>query len=127
MLTRTTNQMSENGYSFINLEYMEMMADGDNDMKQVMLDMLITELPEELDKMVALCEAASWEELGSVSHKMKSTLAFVGNDQMTNANKDIETMAKEKSDPVGINDRIKIMVEYCPKVLKELKREEQSM
>lgn len=127
MLTRTTNQMSENGYSFINLEYMEMMADGDKDMKQVMLEMLITELPEELDKMVALCEAASWEELGSVSHKMKSTLAFVGNDQMTNANKDIETMAKDKSDPAGITERVKIMTEYCPKVLEELKQEEKGI
>ncbi len=124
MLTTTTNQMSDNGYSFINLEYMDMMADGDAEMKQVMLDMLLTELPEELEKMLGLLASESWEELGSVSHKMKSTLAFVGNTEMTNANKDIETLAKTTEGTAQIADLMKVMQEVCPNIMEELKKEQ---
>ena len=124
MLTTTNNQMSEQGYSYINLEYMEMMADGDAEMKQVMLDMLLTELPEELEKMIQLLNNENWEELGSVSHKMKSTLAFVGNPDMTNANKDIETLAKTAEGTSKIPELMKTMEEVCPLVLEELKKEQ---
>ena len=127
MLTTTSNQMSEKGYTFINLEYMEMMADGDAEMKQVMLNMLLTELPEELEKMLGLLASENWEELGSVSHKMKSTLAFVGNPQMTNANKDIETLAKTSEGTAQISGLMKVMEEVCPKILEELKMEQSKL
>ena len=84
-------------YDYINLEYMEMMSEGDSSMKKVMIEMLMEELPQEIDKMDALVKDRNWNELMSVSHKMKSTLAFVGNENMTEANKQIESLSKEGS------------------------------
>jgi FOG: HPt domain len=124
MLIETTNQMSDNGYAYINLDYLELMADNDPEMKGVMLDMLLTELPEELNKMQELFAASSWKDLGSVSHKMKSTLAFVGNNQMTEANKNIETMSKEGEEAEELGNMLNILVEVCPKVMAELKVEQ---
>ena len=94
MFNNETTQMDNNTFLHINLEYMDMMSDGDADMKKTMLEMLIDEMPEEFQKMRNAIQANNWAELASVSHKMKSTLAFVGNDEMTSANKELEMIGK---------------------------------
>ncbi|MEM8907909.1 MAG: Hpt domain-containing protein [Bacteroidota bacterium] len=115
--------MNDKDYAYIDLAYLEMMSDGDVDMKQVMLDMLLEELPQEMEKMSNLLTQADWNELGSVSHKMKSTLAFVGNEQMTNANKDIELLAKSQENVAEIESLMTVLTTLCPKVLGELQTE----
>jgi len=124
MYNETTTSMSKSGYGYINLEYMEMMSDGDDSMKKIMLEMLITELPEELQKMTACIPSSNWEEMCSVSHKMKSTLAFVGNDSMTTANREIESMTKDGDANVSaITTNMETLNNLCPNVLEELKKE----
>ena len=124
MLLETTNQMSDNGYAYIKLDYLELMSDGDPEMKAVMLEMLLSELPEELKKMQDLFSTTNWKELRSVSHKMKSTLAFVGNDPMTEAYKQIETLTKIGPEVSQVESQLNILVEMCPKVIAELQVEQ---
>lgn len=78
----------------INLDYLDMMTDGDGEMRDTMLGMLMDELPAEVSKMRPLLTDSNWGELREVSHKLKSTLAFIGNDVMTEANKEIELLTK---------------------------------
>ena len=82
----------------IDLTYLEMMADGDDAMKQTLLGMIVTEMPPELEKLRAAFLARDPEALRSVAHKMKSTLAFVGNDAMTEANAALEQIGKDAAD-----------------------------
>lgn len=110
-------------YKYINLEYMEMMSEGDASMKVVMLEMLLEELPQEIELMNTLIGESNWGELMSVSHKMKSTLAFVGNDEMTNANKQIELFAKDATETATIPELMEQMNKLCPDVVEELKQE----
>ncbi len=112
--------MNENAFNFINLEYMDMMSEGDESMKKVMIEMLVEELPQEIEKMQSLQQYAQWEELSSVSHKMKSTLAFVGNPVMTAANRDIEQIAKKQQEVERIPPLLLILSDLCPKALEEL-------
>ncbi|MEM9919879.1 MAG: Hpt domain-containing protein [Bacteroidota bacterium] len=116
----TTN---ENTYNYINLDYMDMMSDGDDEMKKVMLDMLFEELPEEVGKMRSLAVASDWKALMEVSHKMKSTLAFVGNPTMTAANKDVEQLSKSEENLDRIPELVGTLEELCPKAIDELKKE----
>ena len=113
--------MNENTYNHINLEYMDMMSDGDESMKKIMLEMLLEELPQEVQKMQELLVTQQWNDLGSVSHKLKSTLAFVGNPSMTAANRDIELMAKEQKELDRIPELVQILHNMYPKALEELK------
>ena len=110
-------------YDYINLEYMEMMSEGDSSMKKVMIEMLMEELPQEIDKMDALVKDRNWNELMSVSHKMKSTLAFVGNENMTEANKQIESLSKEGSNTDSVPELLESLKNLYPKVLNELQQE----
>lgn len=115
--------ITSNTYQFINLEYLELMSDNDNSMKKVLLDMLIEELPMEINKMQPLVEARSWVELSEVSHKMKSTLAYVGNDDMTVNNKTIEVLCKSEQDLDQIPELVKKLETCLERVMPELKIE----
>jgi HPt (histidine-containing phosphotransfer) domain-containing protein len=110
-------------YKHINLDYLEMMSDGDDSMKKTMLEMLLDELPQEVKKMAELLEQKNWETLSSVSHKMKSTLAFVGNEEMTAANKQVELIAKSTPSPESLEDLINVLKSACPMAITELEEE----
>ncbi|MGB0983564.1 MAG: response regulator, partial [Saprospiraceae bacterium] len=58
---------------YIDLSYLDLMSDGDVDMKKMMLELLFDEPMSEIDKMKDLQASADWLELRAVSHKMKST------------------------------------------------------
>ena len=115
--------MEVNCYKYINLEYLEMMSDGDDSMKKVMLEMLLEELPLEIKKMDSLCQEGSWDEVSSVSHKLKSTLAFVGNEEMTNANTNIEGLSKEANNVGQVPKLIETLQSLCPSTISELNLE----
>ena len=123
MSIEITKPMNDQAYSYINLDYMDMMSDGDVEMKKVMIDMLLDELPTELDKMAQLTQGAEWGELGSVSHNMKSTLSFVGNDVMTESNKNIELYAKDRQHLDQIPVLMANLQSLAPKALDELRAE----
>ena len=107
-------------FQFINLSYLDLMTDGDQDMKATMIEMLLDEIPVEINKMQELYQAEDWNELREVSHKMKSTLSFVGNNPMTKANKRIEEIAKSEGNSVEIPDLLMVLQELYPKALAEL-------
>jgi len=115
--------MIESTHEFINLEYLDLMADGDTSMRQVLLEMLLTELPVELNKMRVLLDQQDWGELREVSHKMKSTLPFIGNKSLIEANKEIERRSKEEEDLQGIPHLLQVLESAYPNVELELKRE----
>lgn len=108
---------------YIDLSYMELMSDGDVEMKRLMLELLFEEPLEEIKKMRVLATNENWTDLKSVSHKMKSTLAFVGNDELTDTNKEIEKIAMQVSDISKLPTLIAFLQETYEKALVELKRE----
>ena len=110
-------------YQLINLDYLDMMSDGDIEMKKVMLDMLFEELPQEIAKMRTLTDAADWNEMKAVSHKMKSTLSFVGCDDMTTSNTEIERVCKEGTTLEVVNGLLTVMEDKLDSVMAELKIE----
>lgn len=102
---------------------MEMMSDGDDSMKKIMLEMLLEELPQEIQKLEALCGTSDWSEVNSVSHKLKSTLAFVGNDDMTNTNKNIEIYTKNHNELDKIPNLVQQLKSIYPNTITELNQE----
>jgi len=122
MSMQTTNPMSTT-YEYINLDYLNMMADGDSEMKKVMLGMLFDEMPGELEKLQANCAEGNWKDLSAVAHKMKSTLSFVGNKEMTTANDTLEHKTKTGEDSETYPDLVNVLITMWPKVQVELQKE----
>lgn len=113
--------------NLINLDYLKLMTDGDRDMEQTMLEMLLDELPSEVEKIKTCFAETNWQDLSKVSHKLKSTLAFIGNDNLTAANKTIELLTKNDRIPneteiVEIENQINLADQIVPGVIQELKQ-----
>ena len=107
----------------IDLSYLEMMADGDAFMKKTMLDMLLEEMPPELEKLRGAYLAQDGDQLRQVAHKMKSTLAFVGNDAMTAANATLEEIGKEGTDLARAAAHLTVLETLAPAVMAALQQE----
>ena len=108
-------------YQHINLDYLDLMSDGDDDMKKVMIEMLLEEVPAEVSKMNELHEASDWNQLREVSHKLKSTLAFIGNPTLTDTNQKVEDIAKLAQGVEELPALLEIINSTYPNALEELK------
>lgn len=108
-------------YENLNLDYLNLMTGGDAEMQKMMLDILFEELPVEIELLSTHYNNQAWDDLKSISHKLKSTLAFVGNDQMTIANTQIEQNAMHVENTDDIPGLIGQIKEMYPKVMEELK------
>ena len=107
-------------FHYISLDYIDKMSGGDEETKKLLLDMLINELPQAVLEMKQLFAAKKWELLRNASHKMKSTLAFVGNDQMTRANRKILETLSSSGNGNSLHQEMKTLEMLGPKVLTEL-------
>jgi HPt (histidine-containing phosphotransfer) domain-containing protein len=108
-------------YNHINLEYLDTMTGGDDEMKGEMLSMLIIEIPDEMAKMQAATKAADWEEVFQISHKFKTTLSFIGNEDMMTTNKTVEYCSRHRVDVTEIAQMVAQLAEKTPLVLNELR------
>ena len=114
-------------FEYINTDYLELMTEGDIDTKKVILEMLFEELPSELSKMRDLNNSEDWENLWQVSHKMKSTLPFVGNQDMIDSNIQIEQSAKKAVELESITIMLDKLDELCTKAMVELREIHQNL
>ena len=108
-------------YQHINLDYLDLMSDGDDDMKKVMIKMLLEEVPKEVSKMNEVYQASDWNQLKEVSHKLKSTLAFIGNPVLTDTNQKVEDIAKAEQGIEELSTLLDSITNTYPKALEELK------
>lgn len=100
--TSHNNASSFKPMQYINLDYLNLMADGDTDMQKIMIGMLLEEPLVELARMRTAAENESWPEVKQISHKLKSTFAFVGYAKLTDTNRDLERAATAPEQPKEI-------------------------
>lgn len=111
----------------IDLSYMDLMADGDKDMKKVMLELLFEEPVQEIQSMYQMVKNDDFGGIKKVSHKMKSTLAFVGNKALTETNKEIEDIAKSEHNTEKLPNLVKTLDKLYQAVLVQLKAEHKKL
>jgi HPt (histidine-containing phosphotransfer) domain-containing protein len=106
---------------------LELVTEGDKDLQKEMLGMVAAEMRSEIPKMRACFESQNWTGLRDVSHKFKSTLAFVGNELMTEANKAVEDIAKSASGTEKLPKLLSMLEDLKPKVSEELEKVYESL
>jgi HPt (histidine-containing phosphotransfer) domain-containing protein len=120
--------MTAQAHKHLDLSYIESLIGDDNETKMVILSTLLEEVPQELSKMEELINSEDWKVFHEVSHKLKSTLAYLGNDKIFKTNEDImlkaraiERLLEEKEDLNSPN--IQSLAEEIINKLPSLKRE----
>lgn len=111
----------------IDLSYMDLMADGDKDMKKVMLELLFEEPIQDIQSMYEMVRNSDYDAIKKVSHKMKSTLAFVGNNKLTETNKKIESIAKSENNVDQLPDLVETLDKLYQVILIQLKAEHKKL
>jgi HPt (histidine-containing phosphotransfer) domain-containing protein len=107
---------------YIQLEYLDLMSMGDEETRQTLLGMLIEEIPEEIPKLRVAIETSNRKMLKEVSHKLKSTLSFTGNEEISAANRRLEEIAMSGDLPLEeAKEKLLIVEEYGPLIVEELK------
>ncbi len=123
--------IDQQNYQFIDLSYLELMSDGDLDMKGVLLEMLLSDPAKEVERMKSFTKEKNWEEVKLVSHKMKTSFPYIGYKKLIDTNvlidsKLFEWQSGDISDE-DISDTIPNLVHqvdhYLQEAVQELKVE----
>ena len=107
-------------YRHIQLGYLDTIADGDQELRGTLLGMVIGELGAALPEIQRHLAGEDWEALHQLVHQLKSTLAFVGNDELAALNQHLLSCLEEKryeADLAGYFIRYR---DLCRPILEEL-------
>ncbi|MGB0838762.1 MAG: response regulator [Chitinophagales bacterium] len=111
----------------IDLSYLDSLTGGDPDIKLMMLETLVSDLPSEIDKIEEDYAAKDWDQLKASAHKMKSTSAYMGLPDMQEAAKVIENNAWERKDLHLLGGLVEKLAKGCRIAHKELIAEVESL
>lgn len=107
----------------INLDYLDSLSGGEVDIKIIMLETLVSDLPGEIRKLENDFETQNWEQVKASAHKMKSTCAYMGLSDMAEVAKNIEYNAWERKNLDQLSALIHKIGTTCRKAHKELEIE----
>ncbi|MEY3367052.1 MAG: hypothetical protein RI973_207 [Bacteroidota bacterium] len=105
----------------IQLDYLKLMTEGDLELQQTMLGMLLEELPAAMDNIQASFAEGNREEVQRVCHKLKATLPFVGNTELESINKMLEEVSKSGDSSGLAAPLVERLAALLPPVLQELR------
>jgi HPt (histidine-containing phosphotransfer) domain-containing protein len=82
-------------YEYINPEYLDSIANGDNELIREIVDMFTVQASEIYNEMIALLEKKDYKALGLLAHKAKSSVAIMGMTDLAGMLKTFELNARE--------------------------------
>ncbi len=90
---------------FLNLSYLNEVANGDNDFIKTVLALLLSKTLPEIKTLKTLAASQKWGEVRAVAHRAKGSLSMVSQDATEQA-KRIENMASKREALHKIADEI---------------------
>lgn len=110
-------------YQHICLDYLESMTGGDTELRYTLLNLVKQEVEEAVPTMKTALKDKDWHTLQTISHKLKATLAFVGNQQMIKANERILISLEKQQYEATFLSWLNVMDQQMALVLGELQQE----
>jgi len=87
-------------YKHVNLDFLNEMSDGSEDLTRDLINMFIKQVPMFSEQLDNFYQCGDYISLGKLAHKIKSSVAMMGIEELTTDMKALEEIAKEgkKSD-----------------------------
>ncbi len=86
-------------FTYANLDYLESMSMGSQEMIDEMIQIFLDQLPEFIGGLQLYLDEKRYTELGALAHKAKSSIAVMGMEGLTADLKDLELKAKAGETP----------------------------
>lgn len=80
--------------SYVDFSYLNLYANDDDEFKKLMIEGILTDTPPHVVKLNKLALDENWEELQKVSHLLKTSFPFIGNETLTTNNEKIDASLK---------------------------------
>lgn len=103
-----------------NLEYLKSLSGDDPEIFVLMLETIVDDLPTEIETLEQNFNAGNWEQLKAAAHKMKSTCAYIGMDNMTETARTIENQIWEGKGTDMLQPLVLHLAQNCRNAHKEL-------
>jgi len=87
-----------NNYQYINLEYLNEVALGNQAFKKEMLETFCIKTPNSIAQMEIALQNQDYEQVGKIAHQLKTSFAFVGMDSTVELCKKMQDMGLKKND-----------------------------
>lgn len=81
-------------FKYLDLCYLESLIGKDAETQILILSTLLDEVPQEVALLEQLLAEEDWKVFHEVSHKLKSTLAYIGNEEIFDANQNMMMFAR---------------------------------
>ncbi len=117
----STSDHNDQTKGFIDLTYINNLADGDAEFVKSMIDTFLTNVPPILENIIKLKEAETWPELAGEIHKLSPTLKYLGVTTLNEIMVLTEGNCKSGENLDQIGDGVSQILEVSNKVLKEAK------
>lgn len=93
----------------LDLDYLESLIGDDKDTKMIILSTLLEEVPQEISLLEQLLATKDWNAFHEVSHKLKSTLAYLGNQDIFDANQHLMMSARNMENLESVPQYLEIV------------------
>jgi len=114
---------NSNGHTKLDLEYFHTITEEDTELKVRMMRIMLDETPVEVRKLKEFLAEENWDGVRSMAHKMKSSMQFLGLDDMLELMRSIELSAKEKNNLQALPEKVNKVVLACDAVMEQLRHE----
>lgn len=105
----------------IHLDLLNQIAGDDPAFIRICIELFLREMPENLQRLNTGIANCDWETIRTTSHKMKTSLNYMGMDEHRLAAVNIEKLAREKRDLDCIKSNAQLVTSGCKKAFEELK------
>jgi len=119
LINKYVQSNSPNDTSVIDLEYLKILSKGDEVFEKNMIRSFSMQMPEELNRLKSSIIDKNYEQIGSIAHNMKSTLSFMGLNQLTPLLQQIEQECKKQNGITRISDNFTLINATCQLAITE--------
>ncbi|GAA4296457.1 hybrid sensor histidine kinase/response regulator [Nibribacter koreensis] len=111
----------------LDLSYLNQFAEGNLGFMLEIIHIFLEQTPAQLAEMQEAGARSDWKTVSALSHKMKSSLALIGIDQLQELNGQIEYASLHRVDTQGLQDLIQAFSQMVHSVIKQLQVEAQRL
>ena len=105
--------------SVINMEYLQSLSKGDKNFENNMIKSFSTQMPLELKELKRAIDENNYEKIGALAHNMKSTVSYMGLQQLTSLLQEIEAESEKRNSMSRITENFAVVEVTCQLAVKE--------
>ena len=113
LISKYVQNNSRNDTSIIDLEYLKILSKGDEVFEKNMIRSFSIQMPEELERLKSSIIDKNYEQISSITHNLKSTLSFMGLNQLIPLLQQIEQDCKKQNGFARIHDNFTLISATC--------------